>query len=152
METLTESYKSFVFHFIPVYLNFSKPSSLSNPFNSQNMDIINSAQELGIHEHDDDDAFYAELERRVLTLIDDHDYKEFSSHTQIYSSSSLNTKRRYKTVKQTSNYFYWNEGGCDSVPASILSLWGSNNKGTGVFIPRIAISRNKNKPSKKEKQ
>ncbi|CAH1434596.1 unnamed protein product [Lactuca virosa] len=113
------------------------------------MGIINSAQELGIHEHDDDDAFYAELERRVLTLIDDHDYKEFSSHTQKYSSSSLNTKRRYETVKHNSNYFYWNEGGCDSVPASILSLWGSNNKGTGVFIPRIAISRNKNKPRRK---
>ncbi|KAI3763873.1 hypothetical protein L2E82_13871 [Cichorium intybus] len=113
------------------------------------MDIIDNALEVDNNVYDD--AFYAELERRVLTLIDDHDHKEISSDTQKYPSSSLTTKRRYDTVKQTSNYFYWNDGGCDSVPASVLSLWGSNNKGTGVFIPRIVNSRSKNKPRRKSK-
>ncbi|KAL7603704.1 hypothetical protein Lser_V15G15121 [Lactuca serriola] len=108
------------------------------------MDIINSAQEVG------NDAFYAELERRILTLIDDHDHTEFLSDTQKYSSCSSTTKRRYDTVKQTGNYFYWNDdNGGDSVPASILNLWRSNNKGTGVFIPRIVSSRSKNKPRRK---
>ncbi|KAL4586590.1 hypothetical protein LXL04_011228 [Taraxacum kok-saghyz] len=112
------------------------------------MEVINTPQELANLEYDD--AFYAELERRVLTLIDDHDHNELSTHTHKYSNSSLfTTKRRYDTIKQTSNYFYWNENGGDLVPASILNLWERNSKGTGVFIPRVVNSRSRNKPRRK---
>ncbi|KAJ9563739.1 hypothetical protein OSB04_008899 [Centaurea solstitialis] len=115
------------------------------------MDILNINGPQEFDKNDNYDVFYAELERQMLILIDDHDNGGlFENTTKKHSSSSWNTNRRTNNiVKQPSNYFCWNDGDERLVPSSIARLWENNNKGTGVFIPRNVNSRVKNKPRRK---
>ncbi|GKE14145.1 hypothetical protein Tco_1421722 [Tanacetum coccineum] len=114
--------------------------------NMINMSIVNNSQEPDNNEHD---VFYAELEKQVLALLDDHDQKEFPSDTRKHSSSSPTT-RRLDIAKRPTNYFYWNDNVDDPVPIWISNLWGNNNnKGTGVFIPSVVNSRRKNYPRRR---
>lgn len=100
---------------------------------------------------DDDDVFYAELERRILLLINTADENDDLMDTSYNSKNSRIRKSYldYSLSQPDQSYFDWTESegsSSYSVPSRILNLWRSNVNGTGVFIPHTVKSERKNKP------
>lgn len=96
----------------------------------------------------DDDVFYAEVERSILSLIntvdENDDFVDFSNN---YKHFQMRKGKfgQYPYFDWTENVGYSNY----SVPSGILNLWRrSNVNGTGVFIPHTVKSKRKNKPRK----
>ncbi|KAI3729514.1 hypothetical protein L6452_18174 [Arctium lappa] len=100
------------------------------------------------HGDADDNAFYAELTRRILLLTDEDDELQ----TKNRGAGRFN-KRAVGGGWQLppGNYFSWSVGGEVSVPGWLERLWAADGGGTGVFIPRANIHRSRrrcNKPRK----
>ncbi|KAL8120912.1 uncharacterized protein LOC141724964 [Apium graveolens] len=93
------------------------------------------------YENDGDDKFYAELERRILVLINTADEGDHSKNSRMIGGT-----RNYSTRRDQS-YFDWTEteNPPSSVPSTILNLWRSNVNGTGVFIPHMVKAKRRNK-------
>lgn len=97
-----------------------------------------------------DEAFYAELKRQILSLTDgddnddcsNNDFGGRSRHRTMSCDAALQAGPRY--------YSLW---GCDTrrnpVPAWLSNIW-RDEKGTGVFIP--CIVRTKQKPVRKNRR
>ncbi|KAK1380921.1 hypothetical protein POM88_027665 [Heracleum sosnowskyi] len=106
-------------------------------YNSVDHDLDNTDNESG----GGGDIIYAELERRILVLINTAGESD---------SKDLRMKRRANdySSRRDQKYFDWTEteDPASSVPSTILNLWKSNVNGTGVFIP----SNNRNKPRGKK--
>lgn len=93
------------------------------------------------NESEGDDTFYAELERRIIVLINtpgENDLKDSRTMRRITNNYSSHRDKKY---------FDWTEAQipAGSVPTTILNLWKSNVGGTGVFIPHSVKSDGKNK-------
>lgn len=92
------------------------------------------------NESDHDDTTYAELERRILVLINTAGESD---------SKDLRMAKRANNFLsgRDQNYFDWTEteDPPSSVPTTILNLWKSNVNGTGVFIPHLVGSNKENK-------
>lgn len=100
----------------------------------------------------DDDVFYAELERRILLLINTADENDDFMDTS-YNSQHSRTRKGNLDYSLSQSYFDWTESEGPSnysVPSWILNLWRSNANGTGVFIPHTVKSKRKNKPRRKK--
>lgn len=93
------------------------------------------------YENDGDDKFYAELERRILVLINTTDEGDHSKNSGMIGRTSNYSSRRDQS------YFDWTEteNPPSSVPSTILNLWRSNVSGTGVFIPHLVKAKRRNK-------
>ncbi|KAI3720003.1 hypothetical protein L6452_20910 [Arctium lappa] len=101
---------------------------------------------------EDDAAFYAELTRQMLLLMDE-DHEEIHSRNVELSRRSLVSS----VTSGTGNYFSWWDKGPEEVPSWMERLWtAASNKGsgTGVFIPQVVAAgksrrrRHNNKPKK----
>lgn len=99
------------------------------------------------YENDGDDIFYAELERRILMLINTADESDHSKNTRMMRRTNTNNYSSSRRGRDQS-YFDWTEteNPPSSVPTTILNLWRSSNaNGTGVFIPHMVKSKRRNK-------
>lgn len=97
------------------------------------------------YENDGDDVFYAELERRILVLINTADESDHSKNSRMMRRTNNYSSRRDQS------YFDWTEAENPpgSVPSTILNLWRSANvNGTGVFIPHVVKAKRRNKNRK----
>ncbi|MBA0729141.1 hypothetical protein Golax_000044, partial [Gossypium laxum] len=99
-----------------------------------------------VYEHDEideDDVFFAEIQRQILLLTADDD------DPQAAGAGVNNPGSRRKAVENLSSsfhhgwYFSWPE--TDSVPTWLANLWRTGN-GTGVFIPHITKSTRRHRP------
>ena len=102
---------------------------------------IHGVDQNSSYENDGDDMFYAELERRILVLINTAD--ESGDHAN-------NSTRRINSYssRRDQRYFDWTEteNPPSSVPSTISNLWRSANvNGTGVFIPHMVKAKRRNK-------
>ncbi|KAL8105955.1 hypothetical protein AgCh_029682 [Apium graveolens] len=94
-----------------------------------------------------DDIIYAELERRILVVI--------NTAGESDSKDSRMARRANNFLSRgDENYFDWTEteDPPSSVPSTILNLWKSNVNGTGVFIPHLVESNKGNKSSRTGKK
>lgn len=107
---------------------------------------------------DDDDVFYAELERRILLLINTADENDDLMAATSYNNSKMRKSYLdyYSLSQPDQSYFDWTDSdqgsSSYSVPSRILNLWRSNVNGTGVFIPHTLKSKRKNKPRRKKNE
>lgn len=98
----------------------------------------------------EDDDFYDELRRQVLTLTaeDEENYVQQSSEIK----NSKRVEMKSLVLQQPKGIqFYWH-GDNNKVPKWLVDLWTKGNRdevfnGTGVFIPHIVKSRRRNKSS-----
>ncbi|KAI3731622.1 hypothetical protein L1987_62811 [Smallanthus sonchifolius] len=97
----------------------------------------------------DFDSFYHELERRILTLIDDEDEGCVGSTIAKRATSVCVDRQRSILEQQTENYFCWKhiDNNTSSVPVWLVNMWRNTSSGTGVFIPRVVDTRRGFKPS-----
>ncbi|KAI3818316.1 hypothetical protein L1987_12120 [Smallanthus sonchifolius] len=73
----------------------------------------------------EDTAFYAQLTRQILLLVDEDD--------ETHANGGINGAPEFGRR----SYFGWLEGGRSlEVPGWMERLWANNGGGTGVFIPR----------------
>ncbi|KAJ0865982.1 hypothetical protein HanRHA438_Chr12g0546631 [Helianthus annuus] len=96
----------------------------------------------------DDNAFYQELSRQILMLTDEDDDDK---------SVCLNGVAEYRRMPvayggvgwrpETKNYYSWSEPERYPVPSWMESLWANGGGGTGVFIPRGAVTSRRGKKS-----
>ncbi|CAH1416877.1 unnamed protein product [Lactuca virosa] len=99
----------------------------------------------------EDNAFYAELTRQILLIMEDDD----ETHARINRKGEL-PELQGRVVVTSGNYFSWWEGGRSmEVPSWMERLWASNGPGTGVFIPRVVAGgksrrRRHNKPRRND--
>ncbi|KAI3433241.1 uncharacterized protein J3R85_007140 [Psidium guajava] len=102
--------------------------------------------DLGLDRREDDDVYYAELERQILELTVEEDEDEGFRETRRRG----NVTRAYNDAMKASplacakglvHLNSWEKRNADSsVPSCIWSSWQKSN-GTGVFIPNIVKSR-----------
>nr|KAJ0193204.1 hypothetical protein LSAT_V11C800404520 [Lactuca sativa] len=84
----------------------------------------------------EDNAFYQELTRQILTLTDEDD-----DDTGMYTKGVAVIRRRpvvYGGVESrpvARNYCSWSETVRSPVPSWMENLWANGGGGTGVFIP-----------------
>ncbi|GJZ21056.1 hypothetical protein Tco_0558095 [Tanacetum coccineum] len=97
---------------------------------------------------DEDTAFYDELTRRILLIMDEDD----ETHTKQHVNCVSRFERR--SIVSGGKYFSWSGSGRSvEVPSWMDRLWAGNGVGTGVFIPRVAPPsksrrRRNNKPKR----
>ncbi|KAK1389957.1 hypothetical protein POM88_018135 [Heracleum sosnowskyi] len=105
-------------------------------------DIVDHDLDQSTYENDGDDKFYAELERRILVLINTADEGDHSNNSRMMRPTTNN----YSSHRDQT-YFDWTEteNPPSSVPSTILNLWRSNANGTGVFIPHMVKAKRRNK-------
>lgn len=103
-------------------------------------DIVDHDLDQTSYENDGDDKFYAELERRILVLINTADEGDHSKNSPMIGRTSNYSYRRDQS------YFDWteSENPPSSVPTTILNLWRTNVNGTGVFIPHMVKAKRRN--------
>ncbi|MFS8028566.1 hypothetical protein Hanom_Chr16g01512051 [Helianthus anomalus] len=99
----------------------------------------------------DDSAFYEDLTRHILMLMDDDNETHVGSKIQ---RRSLNYGARGGGLGAFGDYFSWCESGKRfEVPIWMERLWASNAAGTGVFIPRVeAVVAGKSRRRRQNKQ
>ncbi|MBA0805717.1 hypothetical protein Gohar_005209 [Gossypium harknessii] len=113
------------------------------------MDMIKDDHVYEHDEIDEDDVFFAEIQRQILLLTADDD-----DH-QAAGAGVNNPGSRRKAVENLSSsfhhgwYFSWPE--TDSVPTWLANLWRTGN-GTGVFIPHITTSTRRHRPGRKDRR
>ncbi|KAL4586587.1 hypothetical protein LXL04_011225 [Taraxacum kok-saghyz] len=85
----------------------------------------------------EDTAFYAELTRQILLLMDEDDETHARGNRKGHESPEF----QRKSVVTSDSYFSWSESGRNlEVPCWMERLWASNGAGTGVFIPRVVAA------------
>ncbi|KAI3763874.1 hypothetical protein L2E82_13872 [Cichorium intybus] len=84
----------------------------------------------------EDTAFYANLTRQILLLMDEDD----ETYARI-NRKNESPEFQGRVVVTSGNYFSSWEGGRNlEVPSWMERLWASNGAGTGVFIPRVVAT------------
>ncbi|MFS8021782.1 hypothetical protein Hanom_Chr16g01431471 [Helianthus anomalus] len=107
----------------------------------------------------EDSAFYAELTRQILMIMDDED--ETYARRDVkgvaeFKRSVVGRGSGTSALVTSGGYFSWSASGRGvEVPGWMEKLWASNGggSGTGVFIPRVVAAtagksrrRRRNKP------
>ncbi|GJV61747.1 hypothetical protein Tco_1467847 [Tanacetum coccineum] len=97
----------------------------------------------------EDTAFYNELTRQILLIMDEDD--------ETYTIQRVNCMSRFErrsSIVSGGTYFSWpGSGRSIEVPSWMERLWAGNGGGTGVFIPRVvppckSRRRRNNKPKR----
>ncbi|KAM0016785.1 hypothetical protein Hdeb2414_s0028g00700501 [Helianthus debilis subsp. tardiflorus] len=101
----------------------------------------------------DFDSFYYELERRILTLIADDENEDCvgSKIAKRSTPASIN-RQRIILEQQTESYFCWRhefESSTSSLPVWLMNAWRNTSSGTGVFFPRMTVTGEGYKPSRR---
>ncbi|KAJ0435946.1 hypothetical protein HanRHA438_Chr17g0838441 [Helianthus annuus] len=132
-------------------INIHLHSHISNSnHNNMNMDYSLDGE---------DSAFYAELTRQILMIMDDED--ETYARRDVKGAAEFKRSvvgRGSGTVALVTSggYFSWSESGRGvEVPGWMEKLWASNGggSGTGVFIPRVvAAAAGKSRRRRRNKQ
>ncbi|KAI3818314.1 hypothetical protein L1987_12118 [Smallanthus sonchifolius] len=91
----------------------------------------------------EDAAFYADLTRQILMLMDDED--ETAAGSEFQRRSVVSHGSWSGGLVASGSYFNWSESGRSvEVPGWMERLWAGNGAGggagTGVFIPRVVAA------------
>lgn len=88
----------------------------------------------------EDTAFYTQLTKQILLLMDEDDETQ-EMRTEIGSSAFRRKPVSSGGSMNSGKYYGWLEGGKTlDVPSWMESLWAKNGVGTGVFIPRMVAA------------
>ena len=113
---------------------------------------MNSDPSIVFEAENDDDVFYAEIERQILLLTTDDnedlpETKHFNSFGAANGGSSRSVSGFPGASPLASRFCSWETEYSGSPPVWLVNLW-KNGKGTGVFIPEVVKCRRNYKPGK----
>lgn len=123
---------------------------------SHHTSLQSSMATIDLDRREDDDVYYAELERQILELTAEEDEDEGFLETRRQGNvarayNDAMKARPLACAKGLGHFNSWEKRDADSsVPSCIWSTWQKSN-GTGVFIPNIVKSRTRHASGNNER-